>query len=211
MKKFGLAMLSIFAVFVSVFFVACDKNPPSQDNKTIQEVSVNGLRDAYYVEETIDFSAVTLTVKYEGGTTETLTKGEVDLSNASDAQAETQFILYTNGLSTFQGSKDPGNYRISCLIIGEDETRELKRVEVSENMSLVYDLGMFADPEFVTTYNERLANASASGSNIYAGSYDENAFMVTADYTVGNDNEFIYKPIYTVYNNISFFNLNANI
>lgn len=213
MKKFGLAMLSIFAVFVSVFFVACDKNPPSQDNKTIQEVSVNGLRDAYYVEEAIDFSAVTLTVKYEGGTTETLTKGEVDLSNTSDAQAETQFILYTDGLSTFQGSKDPGNYRISCLIIGEDKTRELKWVEVSENMSLVYDLGMFADPEFVTTYNERLANASASGSNIYAGSYDENAFMVTADYTVGNDNEFIYKPIYTVYkkNSMEIVNVNLNV
>ena len=97
MKKFSIAIFSIMVLVVSVFFAGCGETP---DEKEIRTVVAQGLRDAYYVTETIDFSSVNLLVTYSDGSSETLTRGEVDLENAADRNSETQFILYTSGLST---------------------------------------------------------------------------------------------------------------
>lgn len=195
MKKFGIAIFSIMVLVVSTFFAGCRNTP---DNKEINAVSAVGLRDAYYVTETIDFSSVNLVVGYSDGSTETLTNGEVDLQDASARQEDTQFILYTSGLSTAT-ERQEGSYPISCLIVGEETARSLMTIEINDDMSLVYELSDFSDPQFVEDYERNYNLAYNSGSTIGAEGYTETAFMLTAGYTVGNDNEFIYKPQFQVF------------
>lgn len=207
MKKFSIAIFSIMVLVVSVFFAGCGETP---EEKEIRTVAAQGLRDAYYVTETIDFSSVNLLVTYSDGSSETLTRGEVDLENAADRNSETQFILYTSGLSTAE-PREEGNYPITCLIVGEETTRSLMTIEIRDDMSLAYDLAIFADPNFVQTYKDNYADATNSGSVIGAEGYLESAFMVTSGYTVGNDNEFIYKPTYTLFRKNSTDPVEANI
>lgn len=195
MKKFGVAIISIMVLVASALFVGCEDGSTKKEISTIE---VQGLRDAYYLTETINFLDANLSITYSDGSTETLTNGEIDLENVDARNENTQFILYTSGLSSADPMQE-GSYPISCLIIGEEEQRPLMTIEINDDMSLVYELAYFADPQFVDDYKENRDLALASGSVIDAEGYDKNAFMLATDYTVGDDNEFIYKPDYTLY------------
>ena len=191
MKRFGLVMLSVLMLLLSVVLFACNK----KDEKEVSSVTLEGLKDAYYITEEVDLSSVKLNVVYDDESTDTFDKFEVDLAENEQPKEGTQFILYTNGLISAGGGLREGEYQISCLIVGESEPRELKTVEVNEDMSLVYNLGEFSKPQFVQDYEDNLSVSEASGDVIDAEGYEETAFMSTGDvYAVGDDNEFIFKP-----------------
>ena len=190
MKRFGLVMLSVLMLLLSVVLFACNK----KDEKEVSSVTLEGLKDAYYITEEVDLSSVKLNVVYDDESTDTLDKFEVDLAENEQPKEGTEFILYTNGLISADGLRE-GEYQISCLIVGESEPRALKTVEVNEDMSLVYNLGEFSKPQFVQDYEDNLSVSEASGDVIDAEGYEETAFMSTGDvYAVGDDNEFIFKP-----------------
>lgn len=190
MKRFGLVMLSVLMLLLSVVLFACNK----KDEKEVSSVTLEGLKDAYYITEEVDLSSVKLNVVYDDESTDTFDKFEVDLAENEQPKEGTEFILYTNGLISAGGLRE-GEYQISCLIVGESEPRTLKTVEVNEDMSLVYNLGEFSKPQFVQDYEDNLSVSEASGDVIDAEGYEETAFMSTGDvYAIGDDNEFIFKP-----------------
>ncbi len=186
MKKLAIAFCGAFCACVAAFGVACSCS--TEDDKTISSVSTSSFKNYYHVTETIDFNNVTVNVTYDDGSTQTLTEAEFDIP-ASEAAEQTQFIVYTDGLySQTGGNLQTGAYTITCQIIGEEMVYTLATVNVSQNMNLIYDLVLFAEPSFVTDYNDTIASTSATNENaFYLGSTD-NA------YTVGDDNAFVFKP-----------------
>lgn len=186
MKKLAIAFCGALCACVAAFGVACSCS--TEDEKTISSVSTSSFKNYYHVTETIDFNNVTVDVTYDDGSTQTLTEAEFDIP-ASEAAEQTQFIVYTDGLySQTGGNLQTGAYTITCQIIGEETVYTLATVNVSQNVNLIYDLVLFAEPSFVTDYNDTIASTSATNENaFYLGSTD-NA------YTVGDDNAFVFKP-----------------
>lgn len=159
---------------------------------SITKVELNdqtSLNDTYDVRQSVDFNNVSLKVTYSDKTTKVLTHGECDI-NKNNAQSDTEFILQTNGLSSqVSGSliaKD--EYVITATLI-EDSSNQyyvIKRIQVVDDMSLLYDLTLFEQPESIRRYK---ANVASAGVN------SETSFKDAQEiYTIGDDNEFIYKP-----------------
>ena len=183
-KKFALMFACVlFIAFIGIFASACGDDDNKKSAK-LTSVSANNLEEYYHNTATIDFSAVTLSATYDDNSTKTLNSGEVDVDfeNIKDG---TEFVLYTDGLSAMPaGNLTLGTYDITCRVVGSETVFNLGTVTVSDNMNLIYDLLLFSEPEFVTTYNANLNSA-----------VHEDSFYDTADgYTVGDDNDFIFKP-----------------
>ncbi len=188
MKRLGQIMCSIMFAFCMFGFVACG---PDDEEVTITSVSASKINDFYYITDTIDFSAINVTVTYSDKTTSTLTKGEFDI-NAQDAKDDTQFIIDTKGLyGQTAGELIEGEYAFTCVLIGNDTVFNLKTVTVSSNMSLRYNAISYAEPEFVSVFKR---NSTVTEN-------DESSFYKSTDYYVGDDNEFIFKPILTIQKN----------
>ena len=180
MKKTLLSLACVgFLAFVGIFTVGCgDKGP-----KAVESVQANNLPSYYHVTDTVDFSNVTLDVVYDNEEETTLTIKELDIP-VEEAQEGTQFVLYTDGLSTMSGELTEGSYTITCQVVGFEGEFTLGTIEVSDNQNLIYDVASFIAPQFVETYN---TNISATGA--------EDAFYnVSEAYTVGDDNAFRFKP-----------------
>lgn len=188
MKKIGYALCSLLLVFCAVGFGACGGTPLPTE-KQVFSVAQTGLKEFYHVTDTIDFSALKINVKYDDNSTATLTKGEFDI-NAEDAKSDTQFIVNTSGLySQTAGEMTVGEYALSCVLIGKETVYQLGKINVSNNMNLIYDLTAFNEPDFVSTYKD----------NIVVTENDENSFYKTSTaYYVGDDNEFRFKPKMTL-------------
>lgn len=182
-KKYALMFVSVLLIaFIGIFASACgeEKNP----TKNIASVSANNLEEYYHNTATIDFSAVTLNVTYDDNTNVTMTNGEVDIDIAN-AESTTQFVLYTDGLGAMEdGNLSIGTYDITCQIVGNDTVYNLGTITISDNMNLIYNLIYFGEPEFVTTYR----------TNIGATEQEDSFYSNSEIYTVGDDNEFVFKP-----------------
>lgn len=159
---------------------------------TIVKVELNNqssLSDTYDVRQNIDFDNVSLKVTYSDKSSKVLTHGECDISK-DNAKTDTEFILQTNGLSSQIGgsliAKD--EYVITATLI-EDSSNQyyvIKRIQVVDDMALLYDLTLFEQPESIRKYQTNVSNA---------GENSETSFKHAQEiYTVGDDNEFIYKP-----------------
>jgi len=184
MNKISYFIATIVLSVCLIGFSACGGN---SKGKNIQGAEAVGLKAYYHVSETIDFSTVKIKITYDDKSTTELTKGEVDI-DATDAKADTQFVLGTSGLSAQTGGNlTAGEYKITCQLVG-DETNtkyDLITVNVSTDMSLIYDLQLFEAPQFIDTFNE----------NNKASATDESAFYKTTDYYVGDDNAFVLNPV----------------
>ena len=182
-KKYALMFVSVLLIaFIGIFASACgeEKNP----TKNITSVSANNLEEYYHNTATIDFSAVTLNVTYDDNTNVKMTNGEVDIDIAN-AESTTQFVLYTDGLGALEdGNLIIGTYDITCQIVGNDTVYNLGTITISDNMNLIYNLIYFGEPEFVTTYR----------TNIGATEQEDSFYSNSEIYTVGDDNEFVFKP-----------------
>lgn len=186
MKKLAIAFCGALCACVAAFGVACSCS--TEDEKTISSVSTSSFKNYYHVTETIDFNNVKLDVKYENGTSETLTYAEFDIP-VEDAAEQTQFIVYTDGLyAQTAGELQTGEYTITCQIIGNDTVYNLGKINVSENMNLIYDLVLYSEPSFITTYKNNIASVSATNEDAFYLDNSDN------EYVVGDDNAFIFKP-----------------
>lgn len=184
MNKISYFIATIVLSVCLIGFSACGG---SNKGKTIQGAEAVGLKVYYHVSETIDFASVKIKVTYDDKSTTELTKGEVDI-DSTNAKADTQFVLGTNGLSAQQGgSLTAGEYKITCQIVGDKTNTkyELMTVIVSTDMSLVYDLQLFEAPQFIDTFNENNQSSATNESNFYK----------TTDYYVGDDNAFVLNPV----------------
>ncbi len=184
MNKISYFIATIVLSVCLIGFSACGG---SNKGKTIQGAEAVGLKVYYHVSETIDFASVKIKVTYDDKSTTELTKGEVDI-DSTNAKADTQFVLGTNGLSAQQGgSLTAGEYKITCQIVGDKTNAkyELMTVIVSTDMSLVYDLQLFEAPQFIDTFNENNQSSATNESNFYK----------TTDYYVGDDNAFVLNPV----------------
>ena len=184
MNKISYFIATIVLSVCLIGFSACGG---SNKGKTIQGAEAVGLKAYYHVSETIDFASVKIKVTYDDKSTTELTKGEVDI-DSTNAKADTQFVLGTNGLSAQQGgSLTAGEYKITCQIVGDKTNTkyELMTVIVSTDMSLVYDLQLFEAPQFIDTFNENNQSSATNESNFYK----------TTDYYVGDDNAFVLNPV----------------
>lgn len=150
------------------------------------------LNSIYDVRQSIDFSKVTLLVTYSDGSNETLTESECDIEK-NNAKASTEFILKTETLASQTTLIAKGEkYKISAQII-KDPTNTiypLTEIQVVENISLVYNLTQFQTPDSIVSYNNKKASASENSE----GSYK----VGLGNYTIGDDNEFIYNPNVTL-------------
>lgn len=187
MNKISYFIATIVLSVCLIGFSACGG---TNKGKTIQGAEATGLKAFYHVSETIDFASVKIKVTYDDKSTTELTKGEVDI-DVANAKADTQFVLGTSGLSAQAGGNlTAGEYKITCQLVGDDtNTRyDIATVNVSTDMSLIYDLSLFQAPEFIDTFNE----------NNKASATDESAFYKTTEYYVGDDNAFVLNPTLTL-------------
>ncbi len=181
MKKKLLSLACIgFLAFVGIFTVGCGDNGP----EAVETVQANNLPSYYHVTDTVSFDEVTLDVTYDNEEAATLTVKEVDVP-VEEAQENTQFILYTDGLSAMTGGAlTVGTYTITCAVVGFDGEWTLGNIEVSDNQNLIYDVASFLEPQFVTTYK----------TNISSTTHEDAFYNTTEAYTVGDDNAFKFKP-----------------
>lgn len=163
--------------------------PNTSDKVTVSSISISGLNDAYDIRESIDFtSGIKATVKLSNDTSVELDKYEVDIDKANKKD-DTKFILSTSGLSSqTKGSMTEGNYDIKVDLIDYqlDSPYKVKTINVVNDMSRVYSLTLFEDPQNIHDYKQRVNGALQD---------EETSFKAKQDlYVVGDDNEFIYKP-----------------
>ncbi len=190
MKRFGQIMCSVLFAFCMFGFVACG---PDDKEITVKSVAVNNLNEFYQVTGTIDFDKINVTVTYSDKSTTTLTKGEFDITTET-AKEDTQFIINTAGLySQTAGELTVGEYKLTCVLIGNETVFDIKTVTVFSDMSLNYDVISYKEPEFVSVYNNNCNVVTNKTDTAY-----ESSFYKSADYYVGDDNEFKFKPILTV-------------
>lgn len=181
MKKTLLSLACVcMLTLVGVLTVGCGKKDP----EAIESYKVNNLPSYYHVTDTVNFSDVTVDVVYDNEDSETLTVKEIDVP-VENAQENTQFIIYTDGLSSMPaGELTIGSYNITCVVLGFDGELTLGTITVSDNQNLIYDVINFFEPQFVSTYNN---NISATGA-------EDSFYNTTEVYTIGDDNGFRFKP-----------------
>lgn len=189
MKKNKVFLTSLL-VLTSSLLVGCKTNDTSEKkgDKVIESITLSGLNDVYDIRQSVDFKNLSLDVNFSDKSKVTLNKYEVDLVDKSLAKEDTKFILYTDGLSTqTSGALTSKEYSITCDLIDYklDTPYKLKDVKVVDDMSMVYSLTSFNEPSNIQEYKKRVDDALKN---------DETSFKEKPDYfTVGTDNEFIYK------------------
>lgn len=175
------------ALLLVVGLSACNPKEAAQDY-TVTEVNLKNINSIYHTSDTINFANANVEVKFKNADSVTLTKGEFDIVK-ENAKADTEFILYTNGLSAqTAGELEEGEYELSVYIISSQTTKEdIVTITVTSDLSTKYNLYGFTAPESVTIFNENKADISET---------EEGSFFRAADaYWVGDDNEFRFKPI----------------
>ncbi|MCD8203975.1 MAG: hypothetical protein LUB56_02495 [Coprobacillus sp.] len=189
----------ILAVILAVSCLsACELGDVDDDDKNeegsgeVSSVTLNGLNSFYMPTDIIEWDNVYLTVTLLGKSTLTLTKGEFDVE--SPTSDETEFILNTSGLYTNSINENlipEGDYAISYYFVYNEVeySGDLFSVAITEYPSTLYSVYYFLDPDFVTTYKANLDRVDDSEDA------SEDAYYEACEYTVGDDNPFLFKPI----------------
>ena len=191
MKKFWTIITSLVLVFCSSYMlVACGNKADEQDS--ITKAKLNNVKSFYQTTDTVDFDAMTLTITTTKSGEKTLTKAQFDLQAVSEAEADTEFVVFTDGLKDeTPGELTKGEYSFSVYVVAYGKKFEnLIKVNVTDDLSETYDLVEYKDPAFVSTYKSNVASISET----------ERAFYQASAYEVGADNEFEFKPSMTLVN-----------
>ena len=125
MKKFWLFISSMLsALLIVVGLSACAPKEEAKDY-TVTEVNLKNINSVYHTSDTINFAGVKVEVKFKNADSVTLTKGEFDIEK-ENAKVDTQFILYTNGLSSqIAGELVEDEYELSVYIVSSQTTKVL--------------------------------------------------------------------------------------
>ena len=185
MKKILLSIACCcMLAFVGIFAVSCGDDDP----KAVEAVQAKNVPAYYHITDTVNLDNVTLTVTYDNEKTETLTVKEIDVP-IEEAKEDTQFVIYTSGLSAMEsGNLTIGDYALTVSVVGFEGSWNIGTINVSDSMSLIYDLTYFGEPEFVTTYKNNIASLV----------HEDSFYNTTESYTVGDDNAFKFKPEMTL-------------
>ncbi|MBP5651053.1 MAG: hypothetical protein J6X00_00040 [Clostridia bacterium] len=188
MKKFLRIVTSLVLVVCSVFsLAACGKKAEEADKVT--KVKLNNVQSFYQTTDSPAFDEMTLTITTTKSGELTLTKGQFDLTEVSQAAEDTEFVLFTDGLyAETAGALTEGTYKFSVYVVSYGQTFEnFLTVTVTDDLSQAYNLVMFKDPAFVKQYKEQTTSET-----------DRSQFYQAASYEVGDDNPFKFKPLLSV-------------
>ncbi len=188
MKKFGLGLLCSMLLMISSFvFMACDN---SNGEVTLSKINTN-LSANYLQTDTIDFENFELTLVYSDKSTKKIEAGVVEFDIDVDSAAETtQYIVTTKAnvenVPTLYNQRNDeeltiGTYTIKVIVLEINKTFDVGTITISSS----YEVVSFGVPAFVNTFT----------INNETSTTDESKFYQTAGYTVGDDNEFIFKPV----------------
>ncbi len=196
MKK-TIILASLIALGVLSPLTSCVEKENDDDDAVssseVTSVELKGLNSYYYPYDTIEWENVYLSVSFSNRSNPiSLTKGEFDVNIPTSD--DTEFILYTSGLyaSSNNDSLIPeGSYDISYYFVyeGEEYNDYLTSISITNYPSSIYKVVYFSEPEFVTTYKDNVNNRVDSED-----STSEDSFYLGSEYTVGDDNPFLFKP-----------------
>lgn len=194
MKKLKFFMFSLLMCFTAVLVTACNKKPA-----TVTSVELQGLKQFYNVEESIDFSQVKLKVNYSNKKSKTYTKAEFDLADGTEPKSTTEFVLYTDGLyaQVQDGQLLPkGTFNLKVLLVENntkyDEIGTVKSVTIDENLSRIYTLDEFSTPKNFENY-KKYADPNNQNTEEAKFKHYEQKTMV-----VGDDNPIEIKPQFSL-------------
>ncbi|MCR5553760.1 MAG: bacterial Ig-like domain-containing protein [bacterium] len=168
-KIFLSIMLAFCLLFSGIMLTACNNDDPVVK---IEQASGVVTRIAQNAE--LDTSAISVTVKFKSGKTETVTSADLTFSalDTSTVGNKTLTITYKSG--------------------DKDFTFDVNIEVYDPNEAPTYVVMEYTDPQFVTQYktNSQLENAYTE-----TGSTGAKGFTVTGNaYLVGNQNAFVYEP-----------------
>ena len=208
MKKFWTIVTSLVLVVCSVFSLAACGKKDEADKVT--KVKLNNVQAFYQTTDSPAFDEMTLTITTSKSGELTLTKAQFDLAKVSEAAADTEFVLFTSGLhAETPGALTEGTYKFSVYVVSYGQTfTDFLTVTVTDNLSEGYDLVAYLEPEFVSDYNARKVTSETDSSKFYQ----------VADYEVGDDNPFTFKPRMSVVDKLTdeivvpdYFNLSVTV
>ncbi|MCD8206013.1 MAG: hypothetical protein LUD29_05315 [Clostridia bacterium] len=197
LKAVAAAVIVLATVLGCCSFLAGCK---SKNKKNVKTAELYGM-DIYYLSSgTIDFDSISLYVTYDDGTSETMTRKEYDIKDKNAADG-TEFILNTDGLyDAVQGALrtgsdiQKGNYDISFSIPDYRYSKDFETVTVGDDPVSDLLVVYYDEPEFLSTYEYRAGEAEDRPND------EDTYYIVPENYTVGDDNAFIFKPELYVYN-----------
>ena len=168
-KIFLSIMLAFCLLFSGIMLTACNDDDP-----VVKIEQANGVVTRIAQNAELDTSAISVTVKFKSGKTETVTSADLTFSALDTSTVGNKTLTIT--------------YKV-----GEKEFTFNATIEVYDpNEAPTYVVMEYTDPQFVTQYktNSQLENAYTE-----TGSTGAKGFTVTGNaYLVGNQNAFVYEP-----------------
>lgn len=189
MKKLKSVLCSLILLASACTMWACKGDGK---NATLESATTS-LKSFYHVTETIDWQNVTVTATYSNKSTKQLDKGQFDIE-VEDAQADTQWVLKTDGLKAqTAGELTAKTYNMKLYIIGHETPFDIS-VDVNNDQSNIYNLALFSKPANIAEFERHTASTgdeanpsgfkTVSDAKYYVG--DDNGFRITPEYTLKN-------------------------
>ena len=184
-KSISLAVVSLFCA--TALLAGCSKKG-GDEAKEVANMKISGIPTAYQVDETINWSALKVSVSYKDNSKETYAGSQIQYDVTSEVAAATKLVVYTSGLHA-QTTLTEGEYNIEAAFAGKlTEKYSLGRIVVGKITDDKYTLDSFEAPEFVDTYKQKIADSQAHPE-------EESSFKSTSDlFTVGTKNVFRFVP-----------------
>ncbi|MBR0194222.1 MAG: hypothetical protein IJQ40_02360 [Bacilli bacterium] len=184
-KSISLAVVSLFCA--TALLAGCSKNG-TDEVKEVANMKISGIPTAYQVDETINWSALKVSVSYKDNSKETYAGSQIQYDVTSEVADTTKLVVYTSGLHD-QTTLAEGEYNIEAAFATKlTEKYSLGRIVVGKITDDKYTLDSFEAPEFVDTYRQKIADSQAHPE-------EESSFKSTSDlFTVGTKNVFRFVP-----------------
>ncbi len=194
MKK-TILLAALIAVGALSPLTSCieEEKDDGASSSVVSSVELKGLSAYYYPYDTISWESAYLSVSLSNKKDAiSLTKGEFDVE--APTSEDTEFILYTSGLYALSNSESlipEGSYDISYYFVYEEEKYSgyLTSIAITNYPASIYDVVFFSEPDFVITYKDNVTNRVDSEEKT-----SEDSFYEASEYTVGDDNPFLFKP-----------------
>lgn len=160
-KRIGLGLVAVLSA--AGLLVACDNKggdePVGPEAKSVVSVQLKGIYDAYDIDDTIDWSKVTVVVKYSDNTSVTISTADIEFDVETAKNPNTKAIINTNGLHDLEALTEH-DYEIKVALLDEDsKVFDAGLISVGDISPEKYTLMSFTKPDFVSKYEEAKANA----------------------------------------------------
>ena len=184
-KRISMTFASLFCA--TAMLAGCGKTD-GENVKEVDSMKLSGIQTAYQLDETINWSALKVSVTYKDKSKETYTGSQIQYDVTSEVAEATKIVVYTAGLHD-QTTLTEGEYNVEAALVSKlTEKHSLGRIVVGKVTDDKYTLDSFEAPEFVDTYRQKIADSEAHLE-------EESSFKSTSDlFTVGTKNVFKFVP-----------------